>query len=272
MREATNYPLISIIMGIYNCEATLREAIDCILAQTITDWELILCDDGSRDNTLSIAKEYEKDYPQKIIVLQNEENRGLNYTLNHCLKYAKGQYIARMDGDDTCVPKRFEKELEVFETEPGISIVSSDIECFDETGVWGRISHPEYPIDVDFVHESPYCHAPCLVKKEAYDKVEGYSEADWLVRMEDYHLWVKMQAAGYKGKNIHEPLYQMRDDRNAYARRKFRYRINEALVKLYAVKVLKLPVWKSVYAVRPILVGLMPMKLYDYLHKKRLNG
>lgn len=264
-------PLISVIMGIYNCEDTLREAIDCILNQTVKEWELILCDDGSTDRTYDIVKEYKNNYPEKIVVLRNETNRGLNYTLNRCLNKSQGKYIARMDGDDRCVPERFEKELEVFEKEPDIAIVSSDMEFFDENGCWGRVSHPEYPERNDFVYGTPFCHAPCIVKREAYYKVRGYSVANWLLRVEDYHLWIKMYEAGYKGKNIHLPLYQMRDDRNAYARRKFKYRINEALVKLYAVKSLRLPIWKSVYAIKPILVGLMPAKLYDYLHKRRLN-
>lgn len=272
MKTNIEQPKISVIMGIYNCEDTLREAIDSIVNQTVTDWELILCDDGSKDGTYDIAKKYEANIPRKVIVLKNDENRGLNYTLNRCLKSAKGMYIARMDGDDRCSPKRFEKELAVLEQEPEISIVSSDMEHFDETGTWGRISHPEYPQKADFVGGTPFCHAPCMVKREAYEAVGGYSEEKWTLRVEDYHLWIKMYAAGYKGKNIPLPLYQMRDDRNAYARRKFKYRINEALVKLYAVKALKLPVWKSVYALRPIIVGLMPAKIYDYLHKKRLNG
>ena len=272
MKDAVKTPLISVIMGIYNCEDTLREAIDCILKQTVSDWELILCDDGSQDRTALIAEEYAAAYPEKIIVLKNECNKGLNYTLNRCLQSARGMYIARMDGDDLCVLERFASELAVFREEPDIAIVSSDMEFFDETGCWGRVSHPKYPDKADFVHGSPFCHAPCMVKREAYEAVGGYSVANWLLRVEDYHLWVKMYVAGYKGKNIHLPLYRMRDDRNAYARRRFRYRVNEALVKVYLVWALKLPVWKMVYAVRPILVGLLPAKLYDRLHKKRLEN
>ena len=94
---------ISIIMGAYNCEDTLSEAIDSIIQQTYKDWELIICDDGSKDNTLSIAKEYEKQY-ENIHVYKNEKNLGLNKTLNKCLSYAKGEYIARMDGDDISLP------------------------------------------------------------------------------------------------------------------------------------------------------------------------
>lgn len=263
---------ISVIMGLYNCADTLPEAMNSIIEQTYTNWEMILCDDGSEDRTYQVASEYQKKYPKKIILIKNEKNRGLNYTLNHCLKYAKGEFIARMDGDDRCSPDRFQRELEVFRNEKELAIVSSDMQYFDGEEVWGRISHPEYPVKTDFAHESPFCHAPCLVKRKAYEAVNGYSVDKSLLRVEDYHLWIKMYAAGFKGKNIHEPLYQMRDDRNAYGRRKFKYRINEAYVKLLAVKELKLPAWMVIYSLRPIITGLMPRFLYDWLHKKRLAG
>lgn len=264
-------PKISVIMGIYNCADTLEDAIESILKQTETSWELILCDDGSSDETYKVAEKYQSEYPDKIVLLKNDRNRGLNYTLNQCLKEAHGTYIARMDGDDRCTENRFELEMNVLENEKDIAIVSSDMEFFDETGCWGSVSHPEYPQKRDFVRGTPFCHAPCMVRKEAYDRVGGYSEANWLLRVEDYHLWVKMYAAGYKGKNIQLPLYQMRDDRNAYARRKFRYRINEVAVKVYLVDALQLPKWMTVYALRPIIVGLLPTKLYDILHKKNLK-
>lgn len=258
-------------MGIYNCASTLPEAIESVLAQTYSDWEIILCDDGSTDETFEVARGYAEAYSDKIVVLKNETNQGLNRTLNRCLAMAKGEYIARMDGDDLCSPNRFEIELTVLETEPDIAIVSTDMEFFDESGVWGQIGHPDYPQVQDFMHGSPFCHAPCLVRKEAYDAVGGYSVGKRLLRVEDYHLWLKMYCAGYRGKNIHQPLYQMRDDRNAYGRRKFRYRLNEAYVKVLSVKNLGLPAWNYLYSLRPILVGLLPGWLYDKLHKHRLG-
>jgi len=258
-------------MGIYNCQNTLDEAIQCILNQTCVDWELILCDDGSSDNTYEIANKYVQLYPVKIKLLKNPVNIGLNATLNRCLEVASGAYIARMDGDDLCSSERFEEELCCLEINPDIAIVSTDMEFFDETGTWGKISHPEYPQPKDFLHGSPFCHAPCMVRKEAYDAVGGYSVDKKLLRVEDYHLWIKMYAKGFRGKNISKPLYKMRDDRNAYNRRKFRYRINEAYVRLLAVKELGLPFYTAVYALRPILVGLLPKKLYDLLHKRNLR-
>ena len=266
-----NKPIISVIMGIYNCGDTLSEAIECIVNQTFTDWELIMCDDGSNDNTYEIAISYKEKHPEKIIVLQNEKNRGLNYTLNKCLKQARGKYIARMDGDDRCNKERFAIEIDVLEKEPKIAIVSTDMEFFDESGVWGKISHPEYPMPEDFVKESPFCHAPCMVKREAYMKVRGYSVSEKLLRVEDYHLWIKMYKCGYRGKNIHKSLYQMRDDRNAYGRRSFKNRMNEYYVKQMAIRTFRLKKRNYLLALRPIIVGLLPNFVYDKLHKGRLK-
>ena len=244
-----NYPEISIIMGIYNCESTLNEAVASIKNQTVQNWELIMCDDGSSDRTYEIAENLQR-ADKRIVLLKNEHNLGLNITLNNCLKKARGAYIARMDGDDRCRFDRFEKELNILRLHPDISIVSSDMEFFDNTGIWGKISHPAEPKTKDFVRESPFCHAACMVRREAYNIVGGYTVANRLMRVEDYHLWIKMYAAGFRGKNIHEPLYQMRDDRNAYRRRSFRNRINESYVKCIAIRTFKLPFYNYIYALR----------------------
>lgn len=263
-------------MGIYNCADTLPEALDSIRRQTVSDWELILCDDGSTDGTYDLVcglrDEIRKDMGNRVIVLKNSSNRGLNHTLNRCLRHARGSFIARMDGDDRCAPDRFEKELDAFRKEPDLAIVSSDMEFFDERGVFGKVSHPSYPKKEDFLKGSPFCHAPCLVRREAMLSVGGYSEAKRLLRVEDYHLWIKLYAKGYRGRNIHEPLYQMRDDRNAASRRKFRYRLNEAYVILYGIRALHLPGYDVVFTLRPIVVGLLPTPVYMALHRRRLGN
>ncbi len=106
---------VSIIMGVYNCEKYLRESIDSILNQTFKDWELIICDDGSSDKTYYIVQEYQSKYPERIKVIQNKKNLGLNETLNRCLKLAKGKYIARQDGDDISFKNRLEEEYNFLE-------------------------------------------------------------------------------------------------------------------------------------------------------------
>lgn len=258
-------------MGVYNCSRTVGEAIESILNQTIPDWEFIICDDGSSDDTYTIVQQYAQQYPDKFILLKNERNLGLNATLNRCLQVASGKYIARMDGDDICDPIRFSVELEILENEPDTAIVSTDMACFDERGVWGHMTHPLAPTKKDFLHGTPFCHAPCMVRREAYLAVGGYSEGARFERVEDYHLWLKMYKAGFTGKNLRLALYYMRDDRNANSRRKFKYRINEAYIKALAVQEFQLPFWGYIFALRPILVGLLPLKVYDSLHKLHLK-
>ncbi len=258
-------------MGLYNCAETLPEAMESLFSQTFQNFEVILCDDGSTDDTYETAERIRAAHPSQVLLLRNEKNEGLNHTLNVCLEAARGRYIARMDGDDRCAPDRFEKELKVLEEDPSISIVSTDMRYFDETGTWGLIAHPTDPEPRDFLHGTPFCHAPCMVRREAYEAVGGYTEDKRLLRVEDYNLWMKMYQAGFRGRNIHEPLYEMRDDRNAYSRRTFKYRLNEAHAIRLAVRELKLPVYGHLYALRPILVGLLPGKLYDLLHKKKLQ-
>ncbi|MBR5808982.1 MAG: glycosyltransferase [Clostridia bacterium] len=265
-------PDISIVMGIYNCADTLDEAIKSILDQTYTDWKMIMCDDASSDNTYQVAKKYVEKYPDKFILIKNEKNMGLNYTLNHCLQYADTKYVARMDGDDISLPERFEKEINFLKKNPEYAIVSAQMEYFDQAGIFGKSSGLGEAHKENIPKGTPFCHAPCMVLKEAFDAVGGYSVSKRLLRMEDYELWIKMYAQGYKGYNLPEVLYRMRDDRNATKRRKFRYRINEAYVRYLAVKRLGLSKKYLIYMARPILVGLLPAGIYTILHKKRLKG
>ena len=108
---------ISVLMGIYNCAPTLQEALNSLYDQTYQGFKIILCDDGSHDDTLKIAEENARLH-ENVIVIKNDRNMGLNYTLNHCLEYADTEYIARMDGDDISLPTRFEKELVILPTNP----------------------------------------------------------------------------------------------------------------------------------------------------------
>lgn len=264
---------ISVIMGIYNCAETLGEAIDSIINQTYTDWELIMCDDASLDDTYKVALAYKDKYPSKIKLIQNKENKGLNYTLNRCLECAEGELIARMDGDDICDPTRFAKQVEFLDSQPDMAIVSTDMKFFDESGVWGETNAIICPASKDFIRETQFCHAAAMVRKEAYDAVGGYSVSKKLLRVEDYHLWIKMYAKGFRGMNIKEPLYSMRDDRNAVRRRKFKFRVNEMRVKWFALKELRLPKKYCVYCVKPLVLGLMPQFVYTLAHKsKYLTG
>ena len=264
-------PKISVLMGIYNCADTLPEAIESILNQTEQDFELILCNDGSTDGTLAVAEDYQTRYPDKIVLLKNEKNLGLNKTLNRCLQAARGEYIARMDGDDRCDPTRFEKQLAVLESREDIVLLGWTIRLFDETGVWGIRRMPAQPKREDFSWGNPFNHGSCMGRKAAFDAMGGYSEDPRTVRVEDFHLWIRMYAAGMKGMNLPEPLYDLRSDLTAAGRRRLKARLNEAYVTGFGIHRLKLPLWRYLLVLRPVLLGLLPRALYLKLHKKKLG-
>lgn len=267
---------ISIIMGIYNCEKTLDTAIESILNQTYSNWEMIMCDDGSSDNTYNVALKYQEKYPDKFILIRNEKNMGLNITLNNCLKYAKGEYVARMDGDDVSLPNRFEKQLEFLESNPQYAIVSSPMILFDESGDWGKTKVIEQPQIIDFVYHSPFfCHAACMIRRKAFMDVGGYTEDNKFLRYEDVNLWYKMYGKGYRGYNFTEPLYKMRDDRDAASRRDFSSRMRAVYVTYAGFKLVDMP--KKYYItlilnfVRNFLLALCPSSVYIKLHKQKNN-
>lgn len=268
---------ISIIMGVYNCAPTLRESIDTIIAQTYEDWEFIICDDGSKDDTLKIVKDYKQRYPEKFVVLVNHSNKGLNATLNKCLSAANGAYIARQDGDDISVSSRLQKEVEFLDSHPEYAFVSSNMSFFNDQGIWGEWKNPETPQRKDFFRQSPcFCHAPCMIRREAFFDVGGYTEKDRYLRCEDVNLWYKLYAKGYKGYNIQEPLYMMRDDQNAYRRRTVKNRINIILTEWDGMRSLHCGLTDYRFfvkkAVKNLVAIVTPKIIYKYFHNKRLNS
>lgn len=258
---------ISVIIGVYNCESTLRNALDSLYTQTYDDFQIIICDDGSVDKTQNILAEYQKKY-DNITVLVNETNLGLNATLNKCLKYVNTPYVARMDGDDIALPDRFKTQVEFLDEHSEYAFVSTAMIAFDEHGDFKTFRKPEGAPDINsFIKGTPFYHAPVMVRKDAYDAVGGYSVDSRLLRVEDYHLWIKMYAAGFKGYNFSDVYYKMRDDRNALGRRNWKNRKNEMYVKWIAARTLHLPIYLYPYIIIPMIKYLLPKSLYCKLHR-----
>lgn len=266
MERETAQEKVSVLMGVYNCEEYVGEAIESIQNQTYSNWELIICDDGSQDHTIGVVRKYSaKD--KRIRLLKNKKNLGLNYSLNKCLKYATGKYIARQDGDDFSLPKRFERQIRALEENPEYEIVSSPMIFFDNNGDWGRNYVKEYPDVKDIVCGSPICHAPVMMFKECMDKVGGYTVDPRVLRVEDVNLWIKLYDAGYKCHNLADPLYKMRNDKNAFVRRKYRYRINSTYVRLKGCRIFHLSPTCYLKAFCPMIYGLAPAWLRVVLRR-----
>lgn len=256
-------PKVSVLMSVYNCEKTVKKSIDSIIAQTFQDWEFIICDDGSSDDSYRLVEEIAREEP-RIILIKNDGNRGLSYSLNHCLEVATGTYCARMDGDDLCDSTRFEKQVEFLDHNPEYAFVSTRMTRFDEQGTY-QIPEPieSYsPTKKNFIKGSPFCHAPVMIRKSAYDAVKGYRDIPETLGVEDYDLWFRLYAADFKGYILQEPLYHMFDGRDAAKRRTFKRRLNEAWVRKSGYKMLKIPYVYRLYTLKPILIGFIPQWLY----------
>ena len=260
--------VITVIMGIYNCEATLSEAVDSLLAQTFTDWQLVMCDDGSLDSTASIAKEYAESN-SNITLIFNDKNLGLAATLNHCLEYVSTPFTARMDGDDICSANRFEQQLKFLNENPNYSLVSTAMHLFDENGVFGRVTPKFKPSKIDFIYGTPHCHAPMMMHTSVLRDIGGYDSS--LKRAQDYDLWSRLYQSGYFGANLEEPLYSMRDDQAATSRRGVKVRVLEMKLRYRIFKRLNIPIFYWIFILKPLVQVLLPAsllsKVRNYIYK-----
>ena len=268
---------ISILMGIYNCASTLNEAIDSILAQTYTNWELILCDDCSTDDTYKIAEEYRQKYPDKIILLKNEKNSRLAFTLNRCLEAATGEFVARMDGDDISFPDRFEKQVAFLRSHPDIVLVGTAMQRFSDDGSLGAIAYCEEFPDKDTPYKKGlvFNHATIVAYRDTYNKLGGYTVSPRTVRGQDRDLWYRFLAAGYNGANIQEPLYWVRENETAIKRRSAKVRWNSYKTEMIGYKTLHyncLRYIKPTLRLTKILVPTNVMLKYRNWQAKRQNS
>ncbi|MGO9953181.1 MAG: glycosyltransferase family 2 protein, partial [Dissulfurispiraceae bacterium] len=129
---AAEMPEISVLMSCYNASKYLAEAIESILNQTFDNFEFIAIDDGSRDNTSDILKDYAR--ADSRIILLEKENTGLTNSLNIGLKTARGKWIARMDADDVSLPNRFEDQLEFVQVHAGVILLGTSCIVIDQSG------------------------------------------------------------------------------------------------------------------------------------------
>lgn len=201
-------PLISVILPVYNAEKYIKESIDSILNQTYNNFELIIINDGSRDNSAEIIKLYS----DQRIRYYEQQNQGLAKTLNTALSYAKGKYIARQDNDDISLPDRFEKQINFLEHNPEIAILGSWAEIIDENGLkTGRFHHhPTSSLELRFglVFDNPFVHSSIMARKDVIEETGMYYlENDYF---EDHNLWSRISYY-HQVNNLNEDLLLYRE-------------------------------------------------------------
>lgn len=268
---AQSRPAVSVLMGMYNCADTLGEAIESILGQTLADWELVACDDGSTDGTWEVAQAYAARARGKLVLLKNASNLGLAASLNLCLEASLGTFIARQDGDDLSVPDRFQKQVSFLEQHPEYGWVSAGMTAFVEgRDVGSRFGKP-VPTSADLIRSSCFAHAPTMFRRAVLEAVGGYRAKSYTRRTEDYDLWMRLFGAGLRGYNLQEPLYRVREDQRNYARKSFVNRIDEGITRFHGYRAMRAPPWAYAYVLRPIAIGMIPLSLLRYIHEWRLK-
>lgn len=204
---------LSVVMPVYNAENYLKESIDSILNQTYKDFKFIIIDDGSTDNSLDIIKRY-SEIDNRIRYI-TRENKGLVYTLNEGIKESESEYIARMDADDICNLKRFEKEIEFLDRNKEYGMVASFVNIFgnaysNDENFKLEVKHNNENFELlDLLCGISYiCHPSVMVKRELFDLYGCYREE--YKYSEDLELWIRFMINGVKIKNLPYKLINYR--------------------------------------------------------------
>ena len=199
-------PRVSILMPVYNVAPYLREAMDSILAQTFQDFELIVLDDCSPDNSAEILDTYTD---ERIVRYRGEKNMGLSNVLNVGMQLARGEFIARMDSDDLSTHERLAVQVAYLEAHPEVDICSCGMQLFGaKQETWVRETNVE-DVKITALFHSPILHASSMWRREAFERV-GLRFLQEMVPAEDYDMWTRAMAAGLRLVNIPQVMYLYR--------------------------------------------------------------
>ena len=219
----TGYTCYSVLMAVYDREKreNLRKAMDSIICQTLpTDDFVLVCDGPLNAELDSVIEEKKGEMGDVLTVIRLERHAGLWNALNEGIVRCRNELVARMDSDDISFPDRAERQVAVFNSHPDVSVCSGTVEEFtSDSDVPGRRrTLPETNEEiVRFAkRRCPFNHPCVMYRKSAVLAVGGYED---IYLMEDYHLWVRLLARGYRGYNIKEPILHMRAGSEMYLRR-----------------------------------------------------
>lgn len=200
-------PLVTVLMPAYNAGNYIAEAIDSILDQTYADFEFLIINDGSTDNTLQVIQQYND---PRIRVI-NQRNKGLIDTLNEGIEIAQGSIIARMDADDICFPARLQKQLDFLQANPDHIMVGAEADVMDKDGAFlmklEPIGHTNEEIAQRINIKCPFIHPAVTFYKEQVIKAGGYPKN--ALTFEDHLLWKELMAFG-KVANLRSTLLKVR--------------------------------------------------------------
>ena len=209
MVKPSNEPLVSVILAIHNGADYCREAVDSVLAQEYSNFELVILDDASTDNTADIIREYAEN-DSRIVFETLPRQESLSDVLNIGIGKSSGKYVSRIDHDDRMTPKRLKLQVQLMEKHPDVVVCGGFLRYIYEDGSEGRIR--KYPLDDKDLKKrmfvfSPFAHPSVMIRRSALEQVRGYPKG--IRTVEDIMLWFKLSRVG-KFANIPEILLEYR--------------------------------------------------------------
>lgn len=265
-------PKISVIMSVFNGKQYMRKGIQSVLNQSFDDFEFIICDDGSTDGTWKelqgIAEE-----DRRIILIRNENNKGLAYSLNRCIDIAKSEILARQDADDESDLRRFAIQYPYVLSHPEFAIIGTSWWNVDENGNMKQFHPIPDPAAKDMIWDGGFMHPSWMMRKSIILSVGGYTEGELTRRDQDYHLVLKLYGAGYKMHNMEEPLYLYTNDSNTFKRTKNWKRVRGLMwIRWDGYKRNHFPFWAYIAVLKPLVKNLLPQFITKWYYLRSQNG
>lgn len=204
-----NIPLVSAVMAVKNGSDYIRQSLTSVIHQTFSDFELIVINDGSEDDTLAIVEGLK----DSRIRIYSQNNRGVARSANRGLALAKGKYIARIDHDDIWFPERLEKQVKYLNENPDVALVGAAAVIWIEDKPTGRyLDHPVNSADIrwQLLFDNPFVHSSIIFRKELIKKIGLYHPGPDITPLDDYHF-ISRVACQYKVANLAERLVAYRE-------------------------------------------------------------
>lgn len=233
MNTTENPPRVSVLMPLYNAAETLDEALDSTLAQSFEDIEVVAVDDGSEDGSAEVLRTWSRRDARVRPLFA--EHAGVVAAPNRGLQHCRGEFIARMDADDRMHRDRLKKQVELFDADAGLSVVSCLVETFAEEGVgegmriyeqWLNGLVEQRDIVREIFIESPIANPTAMLRRVELLEMNGYQERGW---PEDYDLWMRYYLAGKRFAKVPEVLFYWREHAHRVTHTDSRYSVENFL-------------------------------------------
>ncbi|MEN0050681.1 MAG: glycosyltransferase [Bacteroidota bacterium] len=259
-------PLVTVYITNYNYGKYIKQAIESVLNQSLVDYELLIIDDGSTDNSKEIIELY-RDVPNIKIIYQ--QNKGLNITNNIAMRVASGKYLVRLDADDYFVPNALEKMVNILERDSTLGLVFPDYYYVDASGnMIGEERRHNFNKEVS-LYDQPAHGACTIIRLESLRKMGGYNES--FSCQDGYDLWIKF-ITYHKVTNINEPLFYYRQHGNNLTSNENRILSTRRKIKETFVKDrFELPATLAIIPVRNTFIKGQNWPLYTYDDKTILE-